>query len=53
VKEWTIKFIAAVIFVSILFWEGCVVLYTHRHQILATLNDYRNKIGSAFVCAYA
>jgi len=53
VKEWTIKFIAAVIFVSILFWEGCVVLYTRRNQILATLNDYRNKIGGAFVYAYA
>ena len=53
VKEWTIKFIAAVIFVSILFWEGCVVLYTRRNQILATLNDYRNKIGGAFVYTYA
>lgn len=53
VKEWTIKFIAAVIFVSILFWEGCVVLYTRRNQILANLNAFRNQLGSYFVCQYA
>lgn len=53
VKELTLKFIAGVIFVSILFWEGCVVLYTRRNQILETVNAFRNQLGSYFVCQYA
>ena len=51
VKEWTIKFIAGVIFVSILFFEGCKVVYNNRHKYVPALNNFRNQIGSHFVYA--
>jgi hypothetical protein len=51
VKEWTLKFIAGVIFVSILFFEGCKVVYNNRHKYLPALNNFRNQIGSHFVYA--
>ena len=51
VKLAFVHVIAAVIFVSICFYEGCKVVYRNRHEILPTLNDIRNQIGRQFVYA--
>ena len=51
VKLAVIHIIAAVIFVSICFYEGCKVVYKNRNEILPTLNIIRNQIGRGFVYA--
>ena len=53
VKSATIHIIAAVIFVSICFFEGCKVVYNNRHKILPALDSIRESIGQQFVCQYA
>ena len=50
-KVAAIRIIAATIFVSILAYEGAVVVYNNRHKIVPALNNFRNFVGSQF--AYA
>jgi hypothetical protein len=48
-KSAAIRIIAGIIFVSILAFEGAVVVYNNRHKIVPALNDIRNAIGRQFV----
>ena len=48
-KVAAIRIIAATIFVSILAFEGAVVVYNNRHKIVPALNNIRNTIGGQFV----
>ena len=48
-KSAAIRIIAGTIFVSILAFEGAVVVYNNRHKIVPTINNIRNMIGGQFV----
>ena len=50
-KSAAIRIIAGTIFVSILAFEGAVIVYNNRHKILPAINNIRNAIGRQF--AYA
>ena len=39
---------AALILVSELAWEGAMVIYDNREDIMDTMNTYRNRVGVAF-----
>jgi hypothetical protein len=44
----TIRIISALIFISILAFEGAVIVYKNRHKILPAINNIRNSIGAQF-----
>ena len=48
-KSAAIRIIAGTIFVTILAFEGAVIAYNNRQQIVARLNQFRNAIGRQFV----
>ena len=48
-KSAAIRIIAGTIFVTILAFEGAMIAYKNRQQILAQLNNIRNAIGRQFV----
>jgi hypothetical protein len=48
-KSAAIRIIAGTIFVTILAFEGAMIVYKNRQQILAQLNNIRNAIGRQFV----
>jgi hypothetical protein len=49
--QWVLKFIAGVIFLCILAWEGAVIVHKNRHKYLPALDEARHWIGAQF--AYA
>ena len=49
--QFVIKFIAGVILLCTLAYEGGVIVYNNRHKILPTLNIYHHRIGAQFVYA--
>ena len=50
-KSFAIRAIALVIFLFELTFEGAQVVYNNRHEILETVNNIRNRVGSQFVYA--
>ncbi len=52
VKNASIATIAFVILLSQLFYEGCVLVYTNRNEILENVNNFRNQVGSYFTYNY-
>jgi len=49
VRNGIISSIAILILLSQLFIEGCQLVYTNRNDILESLNNFRNQVGSYFV----
>lgn len=49
--QFVIKFIAGVIFLCTLAYEGGVIVHNNRHKILPAVNTYRHWIGAQFVYA--
>ena len=50
-KSLTIRVIALVILLGQLTFEGVQVIYNNRREILETVNNIRNNVGSYFVYA--
>ena len=50
-KSFAIRTIALVIVLFELTFEGAQVVYNNRHEILETINNIRNRVGSQFVYA--
>ena len=50
-KSFVIRAIALVIVLFELTFEGAQVVYNNRHEILETVNNIRNRVGSQFVYA--
>jgi len=50
-KSFVIRTIALVIVLFELTFEGAQVVYNNRHEILETVNNIRNRVGSQFVYA--
>jgi len=50
-KSFAIRTIALVIVLFELTFEGAQVVYNNRHELLETVNNIRNRVGSQFVYA--
>ena len=50
-KSYVIRVIALVIVLFELTFEGAQVVYNNRHEIIETVNNIRNRVGSQFVYA--
>ena len=50
-KSFVVRIIALVILLGQLTFEGAQVLYNNRHEIIETVNNIRNRVGSQFVYA--
>ena len=50
-KSLIIRIIALIIVLGEYTWTGVQVIYNNRREILATVNNIRNQVGSYFVYA--